>query len=188
MHGDSATAIPGLVSPLALLEDHRKRPIPSPRPACSRRTPKVLESSKPPALRRTVAAASRLEARPHAPEATPPHLPPSPVAMTRAALLPAAVLLAMAPGAAGMAGARKSWDFGRFINTAATFNSPADALARAFGGSTSPKMVWSPEVTNGFEFAALDDVVMGGCSQSTVRVKTDGLQWSGETTTANNGG
>jgi len=114
--------------------------------------------------------------------------------MTRAALLPAAVLLAMAPGAAGMAGARKSWDFGRFINTAATFNSPADALARAFGGSTSPKqfargqMVWSPEVTNGFEFAALDDVVMGGCSQSTVRVKTDGLQWSGETTTANNGG
>jgi hypothetical protein len=100
----------------------------------------------------------------------------------------------MAAGAAGMAGTRRPWDFGRFLSTATKFNSPADAIARAFRGPTSAlrlgrrDVVWSPAQPNGFEFGELDDVVMGGCSQSSVSVGADGLTWSGEVTTANNGG
>jgi hypothetical protein len=99
-------------------------------------------------------------------------------------------------GASAMVGAppRRPWEFGRFLSTAAAFNSPMDALARVFGGPGAPvrlargDTLWSPAQPNSCEFSELDDVVMGGCSKSEVSVRPDGLSWSGEVTSANNGG
>ncbi|KAG8460436.1 hypothetical protein KFE25_013086 [Diacronema lutheri] len=105
-------------------------------------------------------------------------------------------LLALVGRTAAMANAppRRAWEFGRFLSTAAAFNSPTDALARVFRARAQPRrlargqVVWSPDEPNGLEFAVLDDVVMGGCSKSDVYVGRDGLRWRGEVTTANNGG
>lgn len=98
-------------------------------------------------------------------------------------------------GASGMATpTRRPWEFGRFLSTAAAFNAPSDVLARVFGAGGSPtprapgEVLWSPQTPNGLEFAVLDDVVMGGASKSELSVRSDGLRWSGEVTTANNGG
>ena len=105
-------------------------------------------------------------------------------------------LLSTIVGASAMASAppRRPWEFGRFLSTAAAFNSPMDALARALGGPGAPvrlargDTIWSPAQPNGCEFSVLDDVVMGGCSKSEVALGADGLRWSGEVTSANNGG
>lgn len=71
----------------------------------------------------------------------------------------------LAGGAEGMAPpGRRPWEFGRFLSTAAAFNSPSDLLSRLFGGSGAPsirrapgELLWSPQAPNGLEFAVLDD-------------------------------
>lgn len=71
----------------------------------------------------------------------------------------------LAGAAEGMAPpARRPWEFGRFLSTAAAFNSPSDLLSRLFGGSGAPsirrapgELLWSPQAPNGLEFAVLDD-------------------------------
>lgn len=112
-------------------------------------------------------------------------------ALGRAATMAAAITVLL--GACG-AGERKPWDLGRFVSTAATFNSPIDAVARALSGPSSAtvkapgSVIWSPTEPGEMTFAPLDDVVMGGCSESSVDLTEDGLLWTGTVTTANNGG
>jgi hypothetical protein len=67
----------------------------------------------------------------------------------------------------------------------------ARLLPKEQGSLISPESVlWSPTSNSlGFEWGALDDVVMGGASESKIEVgsKFSGL-WEGIVTTANNGG
>lgn len=81
---------------------------------------------------------------------------------------------------------RKPWEFFRFVRQSSRF---IDILPR----KTSKRAVqpgdvlWTPVDTNkSFDFAPLDDVVMGGASSSTFNGATG--KWIGEVTDANSGG
>lgn len=90
---------------------------------------------------------------------------------------------------------RQPWEVGRFLRTAAFFGafSPA-AILRPFLPSpgpsgASPKLrpgavIWDASNPLGLQWGPLDDVVMGGASQSSF----EGTAWRGTVTTANNGG
>lgn len=116
----------------------------------------------------------------------------APMVMRRSPLLTLAATAAAITRASAMA--QGSWDFGRFVSTAATFNSPFAALQSMAGAAGTPlrvakgDVVWSPTQQNGAEWATLDDVVMGGRSESRVALSSAGLDWGGLVTTDGGGG
>mmetsp|Transcript_22134 Transcript_22134/g.31704 ORF Transcript_22134/g.31704 Transcript_22134/m.31704 type:complete len:280 (-) Transcript_22134:127-966(-) len=85
---------------------------------------------------------------------------------------------------------RVPWDFGRFLKQSSKFVT----LPRIFPRTTNKVVVrpgdviWSAGDTkqNFFTFSPLDDVVMGGASESTFDKETG--TWKGTVTSANNGG
>jgi len=88
---------------------------------------------------------------------------------------------------------RKPWDIFRFVSQSSKFIKPPQIPFLASPSNTVKKRVapgetlWTPSSSqNLFNFAPLDDVVMGGASSSTVDNNT-GL-WRGTVTDANNGG
>ncbi|HEY9639159.1 MAG TPA: CIA30 family protein [Coleofasciculaceae cyanobacterium] len=106
------------------------------------------------------------------------------------------------------------WDLGRFVKTLSYFGavpllSSLDWFQQWFGSHPDPKvdsktlipMIHSPDSTDRliFDFTqpsetlpaiwgALDDVVMGGVSQSGIQFGTAGAYFSGNVSTANSGG
>lgn len=91
--------------------------------------------------------------------------------------------------------ARPPWDIGRFVKTAVFFDAfpnPLKGVARALSGTTAaptlpPKsLLWSPGANpHGIVWGPLDDVVMGGGSQSSFSAQ-DGA-WRGNIVTAGGG-
>lgn len=94
------------------------------------------------------------------------------------------------------------WDGGRFLQTANFFNGP-EALLKRLGpeavlkqltqGNAAEKetVLWSPERTDRLEWGPLDDVVMGGVSESSFEVQRGDAPvgvFSGICRTENNGG
>lgn len=83
---------------------------------------------------------------------------------------------------------RRPWDMMRFLKQSSNFIS----LPLPFGKSEAPQTIeprdilWEPSVYASFQWAPLDDIVMGGVSSSTVD-NVSGL-WSGEVSEANSGG
>jgi len=81
---------------------------------------------------------------------------------------------------------RKPWEVLRFISQSSKF------VPTPFQSTPSRRTVnhgdvlWKPEQRNEFQFAPLDDVVMGGASSSNFDVTTG--TWRGKVTDANNGG
>mmetsp|Transcript_38088 Transcript_38088/g.82088 ORF Transcript_38088/g.82088 Transcript_38088/m.82088 type:complete len:288 (-) Transcript_38088:37-900(-) len=88
---------------------------------------------------------------------------------------------------------RKPWDIIRFVSQSSKFISPP-SLPFIGGSKESTRRkvgpgetLWTPSSSqNFFNFAPLDDVVMGGASSSTVDNNTG--TWKGIVTDANNGG
>jgi len=95
-------------------------------------------------------------------------------------------------------GARKPWDFPRFVKTVATFSPPPNPLKimkKIMGQEDDRKIslskgqaIWTTANPLGISWAPLDDVVMGGVSRSTFRVEADAGRFSGFIDEANNGG
>jgi Complex I intermediate-associated protein 30 (CIA30) len=86
---------------------------------------------------------------------------------------------------------RQPWNVFRFLKQSSQF---VEILPRPASSSSRKVLkpgtvVWEPAATsssnNGFAFAPLDDVVMGGASSSTVSASG---KWTGTVTDANNGG
>ena len=84
------------------------------------------------------------------------------------------------------------WDLGRFARTAVFFNSPDAVLQRL-----SPFPQGSRKLIDGtlwsaakpmLEFGQLDDVVMGGVSESQFKINGDSAVFGGCISTENNGG
>ncbi len=95
---------------------------------------------------------------------------------------------------------RQSWDFGRFFDTLNYFDAIpiVSSLQKMFFGSPPPP---PPQLQANiiFDFrqpteqmrqlwGALDDVVMGGVSQSGAQLQSEGLAFNGYVSTANSGG
>ena len=92
---------------------------------------------------------------------------------------------------------RRPWDVGRFARTAVFFDAfpnPLKRVAQALGGipSTSPTtlapgtVIWKPgNNPYGIVWGPLDDVVMGGSSQS--EFSAENGTWSGDVITAGGG-
>ena len=83
---------------------------------------------------------------------------------------------------------RQPWDVLRFINQSSKF-----ITFPSFGSTSSSKRIvkpgevlWQPSSSRSFQWAPLDDVVMGGASRSDIDNKS-GL-WKGLVTDANSGG
>lgn len=91
-----------------------------------------------------------------------------------------------------MARMQQPWDLPRFIQTANFFNGPVQQLKRILPSSTKPLgrdgLIWGAGRFDLLEWGALDDVVMGGASQSNFMLKQDFGIWEGTITTENNGG
>jgi len=91
---------------------------------------------------------------------------------------------------------RKPWDVLRFVSQSSKFVRPPPIpfLGGSRNGGTRKVLpgetIWSPSSTsstkNLFQFAPLDDVVMGGVSSSTIDNNTG--MWTGTVTDENNGG
>ena len=95
---------------------------------------------------------------------------------------------------------RQSWDFGRFFDTLSYFEaipilSPLQAMF--FGSPPPPPPQLLANVIFDFQqptepmrdlWGALDDVVMGGVSQSGTQLRSEGLAFTGYVSTANSGG
>lgn len=83
---------------------------------------------------------------------------------------------------------RQPWDVLRFLRQSSRFVSLLPQRPKSSSGPVSPgKILWkagSPD--NDFTFGPLDDVVMGGASDSTFNAATG--KWKGTVTDANNGG
>ena len=94
---------------------------------------------------------------------------------------------------ASLAMAQQPWDLRRFAKTAFFFNSPEEVLKRVpLPGRRAPTLGVDGELFSStaarpslLQFGPLDDVVMGGVSESTFT--TDGV-FSGVVSTDNNGG
>ena len=94
----------------------------------------------------------------------------------------------------------QSWDLGRFFDTLNYFDAipVLSALQNMFFGSPPPPppqlqadVIFDfrqPTESMGELWGALDDVVMGGVSQSGARLQPEGLAFSGYVSTANSGG
>lgn len=84
------------------------------------------------------------------------------------------------------------WNFPRFVQTAAFFNGPVEVLRRLAPTKPSPPrrdgLIWSADQPSLLEWGPLDDVVMGGVSQSTFAVERGCGVFSGTISTENNGG
>ena len=86
------------------------------------------------------------------------------------------------------------WDPVRFVQTAAFFNSPVEVLKRALPlppRAVHDGVIWSPAQPGAgptLEWGPLDDVVMGGVSQSTFAATGGAATFSGTISTENNGG
>ena len=86
------------------------------------------------------------------------------------------------------------WDLQRFAKTAFFFNSPQEVLKRVpLPGRQAPSlgpdaMLFSASSSSLLEFGPLDDVVMGGVSESNFVVNADGGTFRGTVRTENNGG
>lgn len=95
---------------------------------------------------------------------------------------------------------KSSWDFGRFLQTLNYFEAVPllSWVQKMFTGSTPPP---TPQPQAGIIFnfqdaslplsqiwGALDDVVMGGVSASTLQQAADGALFTGDVSTANSGG
>lgn len=95
------------------------------------------------------------------------------------------VLLASASSSEA-GGQRRPWEFFRFVRQSSRF---VDVLPRKVSKrSVRPgDVLWKPvDVRKDFDFAPLDDVVMGGASSSTFDGNTG--KWTGRVTDANSGG
>lgn len=81
---------------------------------------------------------------------------------------------------------REQWDVVRFAQSVAFFNGPADVLKRVLPKppARARSLIWSTTQSNLLEWGSLDDVVMGGVSQSSF---VNGV-FSGSISTENNGG
>lgn len=97
---------------------------------------------------------------------------------------------------AGLPGMAQPWDVRRFAQTAIFFNAPGDVLKRLAPPNPFLKpnvigkdgLVWS-NTNRMLEFGSLDDVVMGGVSQSSFAITPAGIgRFQGEVSTENNGG
>ena len=97
---------------------------------------------------------------------------------------------------AGLPGMAQPWDIRRFAQTAIFFNAPEDVLKRLAPPNPFLKpnvigkdgLVWS-STNRMLEFGPLDDVVMGGVSQSSFAITPAGIgKFQGEVSTENNGG
>lgn len=91
-------------------------------------------------------------------------------------------------------GMAKPWDARRFASTTFFFNSPDQVLRRTFGSPfaqptklSNGDILWSAKAPL-LEWGPLDDVVMGGVSQSSFEVAGDIGKFSGMVSTDNNGG
>jgi Complex I intermediate-associated protein 30 (CIA30) len=95
---------------------------------------------------------------------------------------------------------KSAWDFGRFLQTLNYFEAiPLFSwVQKMFLGATPPPMP-QPQAGIVFDFratatslgqiwGALDDVVMGGVSASTIQQEPDGALFTGYVSTANSGG
>ena len=93
----------------------------------------------------------------------------------------------------------KALQFGRFVKTLAYFNqlNPLSGIMKNVRKNVKPSevlkpnsVVWSSDSNiRGLEWAPLDDVVMGGASESTINVGAQFAgEWKGFVTTENNGG
>jgi len=87
---------------------------------------------------------------------------------------------------------RQPWDLPRFVETANFFSGPGEVLKRLLPlpqRSIGPDgLIWSKSRLDLLEWGSLDDVVMGGASQSKFSVVQDVGVWAGTITTENNGG
>jgi hypothetical protein len=98
-----------------------------------------------------------------------------------------------------------TWDLGRFVKTlsyfgAIPFLSDCDWFQQWFGSRSHPTVTMNSQPASPlFDFTqpssqlkevwgALDDVVMGGVSQSSIRFKENAAEFSGLVSTANSGG
>lgn len=93
----------------------------------------------------------------------------------------------------------KTFEFGRFVKTLSFFNqlNPLAGVVKGIRKNVKPSevlkpnsVIWSSDSNiRGLEWAPLDDVVMGGASESTIDIGTQfaGI-WKGFVTTENNGG
>ena len=92
-----------------------------------------------------------------------------------------------------------AFEFGRFVKTLSYFNqlNPIASITKSIRKNIKPSevlkpnsVVWSSESNiRGLEWAPLDDVVMGGASESTINIGTEFKgKWRGFVTTENNGG
>lgn len=91
---------------------------------------------------------------------------------------------------------RRPWDLGRFLNTV-NFYGALNPFNRFFPKSLGTarslqrgQTIWSAEENNlAIEWGPLDDVVMGGASESKISLGTSFKgKWVGFVTSANNGG
>jgi len=94
--------------------------------------------------------------------------------------------LQMSDGSGQTGGERKPWDVGRFAQSVAFFNGPIDVIKRVLPKppSVARSLVWSTTQPELLEWGQLDDVIMGGVSQSSF---VNGV-FSGFVSTDNNGG
>ena len=90
---------------------------------------------------------------------------------------------------------QQPWDLPRFVETATFFNGPGEVLKRILPSPPRPPvgrngLIWGASRLDLLEFGPLDDVVMGGASQSgfSLAPSRDFGVWSGSITTENNGG
>jgi hypothetical protein len=82
---------------------------------------------------------------------------------------------------------RKPWDVFRFARQSSRFISLFPGSNKGVQVVQPGDTLWKPgQQQNGFTFAPLDDVVMGGASSSTFDASTG--KWTGQVTDANNGG
>lgn len=104
------------------------------------------------------------------------------------------MLLLLIPGSSlGMA--QKPWDLRRFATTAAFFNNPQDVIKRTLPPNpfaAAPKLgeggiIWNAQNPL-LEWGSLDDVVMGGVSESSFVIAGGIGTFSGQVSTDNNGG
>jgi len=87
---------------------------------------------------------------------------------------------------------QQPWDGGRALRTALFFNSPFDAVRRVLMGGVAGEIRVDGVLWDGsnpsLEWGPLDDVVMGGVSQSSFTVAGGVGVFAGTISTANNGG
>lgn len=107
----------------------------------------------------------------------------------------AVLLLASAVPAAGTrvsSISMRAWDGGRALRTAVFFNNPLESLSRLVGGQAQPArpdgVVWDASSPELLTWGPLDDVVMGGVSQSAFTVEGGVGVFAGEISVENNGG